>query len=218
MNNNHLDLVIAGVGNQPLAYACFVLARMAQNKGLEVQILEPSGSPCRAVAHVRIAKKAERRPINEGEADILLGLEPVDAFKALPWLKKGGLALINAPDNLTDEMLAAALPGVEKPLSLLDDYKAELKDTLTMARRLGLPVAVVTILLGMLSVHLPFTSYDWRHAIGSSVPRKNFAANIQAFLAGRGETEAETEVPVTRSLIDQSDITKKDDECSDTTM
>lgn len=216
MKRDHLDLVIAGIGNQPLAYACFVLARMAQNKGLQVQILEPANTPCKAVAHVRIAKAADRAPIAEGEADVLIGLEPVDALKALPWLKKGGLALINMPDRLTDAMLANAMPGVEKPLSLLDGYQLERRDTLTMARKLGLPVAVVTVLLGMLSVHLPFTSYDWRHAIGSSVPRKTFAANIEAFLAGRGETE--TDAPVQRSLIDETEMTKKDDECSDTTM
>lgn len=214
MNNTSLNMVIAGLGNQPLAYACFVLARMAQNKGLEVQILEPQGTAVRAMAHVRIAPKASRTPIGEGEADVLLGLEPADAIRALPYLKKNGLAVINMPDGLTNEALAAALPEVQSPLSLLEDYTVDHMDTLTMARRMGLPVAIVTILLGVLSKHLPFSSFDWRHAIGSSVPRKTFAANIQAFLEGRGEADAAPQ----RSLIDQADMTKKDDECSDTTM
>lgn len=216
MNDLSLNLVIAGLGNQPLAYACFVLARMAQNKGLEVQILEPQSADVRAMAYVRIAQKALRAPIGQGEADVLLGLEPADAIRALPYLKKGGLAVVNMPDSLTNEALAAALPGVEKPLALLEGYTVDHMDTLTLARRLGLPVAIVTALLGVLSKHLPFSSFDWRHAIGSSVPRKTFAANIQAFLEGRGE--AEEEMAPQRGLIDQADTTKKDDECSDTTM
>lgn len=216
MNNDCLNLVITGLGSQPLAYACFVLARMAQNKGLEVQILEPADAGVKAMAHVRIAKKAPRTPIGAGEADVLLGLEPADAVRALSYLRKDGLAIVNMPDRLTEEALSAALPEVEKPLALLESYRLERKDTLSLARTIGIPVALVTALLGMLSKHLPFSSFDWRHAIGSSVPRKTFAANIQAFLEGRGE--AEDEPAPQRSLIDQSDITKKDDECSDTTM
>ena len=120
MTYESLNLVIAGIGSQPLSFACFVLARMAQNKGLEVQILEPESTGCKAIAHVRIAKKAERRLLDKGEADVLLGLEPVDAIRALPYLKKNGLALINGPDNLSNEALAASFPEVENPLSLLE--------------------------------------------------------------------------------------------------
>ena len=214
MANNSLDLVITGLGNQPLAFACFVLARMAQNQGMDVQILQPQGEE--ATAYVRIAKKAERRAIGQGEASILLGLDPVAAIKALPLLNKQGLAVINMPDQLTDQMLESVLPDVKSPLSLLKEYRAERRDTLTEAKKAGLPMVAVTILLGMLSKHLPFSAYDWQHAIGSSVPRKVFAANMDAFLSGRGVNKAD---PAPRqSLIDQSETTKKDDECSETTM
>lgn len=214
MANNSLDLVITGLGNQPLAFACFVLARMAQNQGMDVQILQPQGEE--ATAYVRIAKKAERRAIGQGEASILLGLDPVAAIKALPLLNKQGLAVINMPDQLTDQMLESVLPDVKSPLSLLKEYRVERRDALTEAKKAGLPMVAVTILLGMLSKHLPFSAYDWQHAIGSSVPRKVFAANMDAFLSGRGVNKAD---PAPRqSLIDQSETTKKDDECSETTM
>lgn len=214
MANNSLDLVITGLGNQPLAFACFVLARMAQNQGMDVQILQPQGEE--ATAYVRIAKKAERRAIGQGEASILLGLDPVAAIKALPLLNKQGLAVINMPDQLTDQMLESVLPDVKSPLSLLKEYRVERRDALIEAKKAGLPMVAVTILLGMLSKHLPFSAYDWQHAIGSSVPRKVFAANMDAFLSGRGVNKAD---PAPRqSLIDQSETTKKDDECSETTM
>ncbi|MBE5793964.1 MAG: hypothetical protein E7323_04710 [Clostridiales bacterium] len=216
MAKETLDIVIAGLGSQPLAFACFVLARMAQNKGLDVHILEPEDTACKAVAHVRIAKKADRKPIAQGEADVLVGLEPIDAIKALPYLKKTGIALINGPDDLSNERLSSAFPDVEKPLSLLEGYQIEHRDTLTLSRKLGSPMALVTALLGMLSKHLPFTAYDWQHAIGSSVPRKTLAVNLDAFLEGRGDTADEPESGK-RSLLDQSE-TKKDDECFETTM
>lgn len=217
MTNDRLDLVIAGLGSQPLAYACFVLARMAQNRGLEVHILEPEKTACKALAHVRIGKKAQRAPIGEGEADLLVGLEPVDAIRALGYLKKDGVAILNAPESLCNEQLSKALPDVEDPMARLNSFRTERKDALSMARQMGSPIALVTILLGMLSRHMSFSQFDWRHAIGSSVPRKTFALNIHAFEAGRGEAEAEA-APQTRSLMDESDMTKKDDECSDTTM
>lgn len=217
MNNDRLDLVIAGLGSQPLAYACFVLARMAQNRGLEVHILEPEKTDCKALAHIRIGKKAIRTPIGKGEADILVGLEPVDAVRSLCYLKKDGIAILNAPDTLSNDMFARSLPDVADPMALLGSFRTEHKDALTMARQLGSPIALVTILLGMLSRHMSFSDFDWRHAIGSSVPRKTFALNIRAFQAGRGEAEYEAE-PMQRSLLDESDMTKKDDECSDTTM
>lgn len=216
MANNSLDLVITGLGNQPLAFACFVLARMAQNQGMDVQILQPQGEE--ATAYVRIAKKAERRAIGQGEASILLGLDPVAAIKALPLLNKQGLAVINMPDQLTDQMLESVLPDVKSPLSLLKEYRVERRDALTEAKKAGLPMVAVTILLGMLSKHLPFSAYDWQHAIGSSVPRKVFAANMDAFLSGRGVNKADPAPAPQSSLIDQSETTKKDDECSETTM
>lgn len=214
MASNSLDLVITGLGNQPLAYACFVLARIAQNNGMDVQILQPQGEE--ATAHVRIAKKAERSAISQGGAGILLGLDPVAAIKALPLLSKQGLAIINMPEQITDQMLESVLPDVKSPLSLLEGYHVERRDALSTAREMGLPMAAVTILLGILSKHLPFSAYDWQHAIGSSVPRKVFAANMEAFLSGRGETQVDPAPQ--RSLIDQSETTKKDDECSETTM
>lgn len=216
MANNSLDLVITGLGNQPLAFACFVLARMAQNQGMDVQILQPQGEE--STAYVRIAKKAERRAIGQGEASILLGLDPVAAIKALPLLNKQGLAVINMPDQLTDQMLESVLPDVKSPLSLLKEYRVERRDALTEAKKAGLPMVAVTILLGMLSKHLPFSAYDWQHAIGSSVPRKVFAANMDAFLSGRGVNKADPAPAPQSSLIDQSETTKKDDECSETTM
>ncbi len=216
MPNNSLDLVITGLGNQPLAYACFVLARIAQNKGMDVQILQPQGED--ATAHVRIAKKAERRTLNQGEASVLLGLDPVAAIKALPLLSKDGLVVINMPDGLTDQMLESVFPDVKSPLSLLEGYRVERRDALTAAKEMGLPMAAVTILLGMLSKHLPFSAYDWQHAIGSSVPRKVFAANMDAFLSGRGVNKFDPAPTLQGSLIDQSETTKKDDECSETTM
>ncbi len=214
MAKETLNLVIAGLGSQPLAFACFVMARLAQNKGLDVQIFEPEGSGCKALAHVRIGQKPARAPIGNEEADVLIGLEPIDAIKALPYLKKDGLLLFNSPDTLTNDMLASAFPDVKAPLSLLDGYRVEKRDTLTMSKKMGAPIAMVTILLGMLSKHLPFSAFDWQHAIGCSVPRKTIGINIDAFLAGRGEDDAE---PVKRSLLDQSE-TKKDDQCSETTM
>lgn len=216
MANNSLDLVITGLGNQPLAFACFVLARMAQNQGMDVQILQPQGED--ATAYVRIAKKAERKAIGQGEASVLLGLDPVAAIKALPLLNKQGLAVINMPDQLTDQMLEGVLPDVKSPLSLLQEYRVERRDALSEAKKAGLPMVAVTILLGMLSKHLPFSAYDWQHTIGSSVPRKVFAANMDAFLSGRGVNKADPAPAPQSSLIDQSETTKKDDECSETTM
>ena len=215
MAKETLDIVITGFGSQPLAFACFVLARMAQNKNLDVQILEPEGTPCKAIAHVRIAEKASRTPISQGEADVLLGLEPIDTIKALVYLKKGGLVLFNSPDDLNNEQLASVFPEVEKPLSLFESFQAEHRDTLSIARQMGAPTALVTVLLGMLSKHLPFNRFDWQHAIGSAVPRKTLAVNLDAFLLGCGEeVEEQTDK---RSLLDESE-TKKDDECYETTM
>lgn len=214
MTKETLDLVIAGLGSQPVAFASFILARMAQNKGLDVQILEPQNTACKALAHVRIAQKASRNPIAPGEADVLIGLEPVDALKAISLLKKDGLAVINGPEKLTNDMLAPSFPDVKEPLSLLEGYQVEHRDTLTLAKKLGAPIALVTILLGMLSKHLPFSEFDWKHAIGSSIPRKTFAVNMNAFMMGRGETDAE---PVKCNLMDET-LTKRDDECSETTM
>ena len=86
-----MDIVIIGVGGQGTLLASRVLGAMAISDGLDVKVSEVHGMSQRGgsvVTYVRSGKKVESPIIENGQADIVLAFEQLEAFRALPYLNK----------------------------------------------------------------------------------------------------------------------------------
>jgi indolepyruvate ferredoxin oxidoreductase beta subunit len=105
----------------------------------------------------------------------------VEALRALPFLKKGGIML-------TDAHEIYSMP-VEYPSNALEEL-AEAVENFTVIRarekalELGNVRAQNICLLGALVKVLKLDAVDWKTLLASYVPEKALAVNLQAFEAG----------------------------------
>lgn len=93
------DLVIAGVGGQGNILASQTIAKCAMDAGLNVVNTETKGAAQRGgsvLSHVRISNGEIFSPlVPQGQADVLLGFEPLEALRYINMLKKEGQFVIN---------------------------------------------------------------------------------------------------------------------------
>ena len=90
--------MIVGVGGQGTLLASRVLGRVMLDAGYDVKVSEVHGMSQRGgsvVTYVRWGERVESPVINEGEADILLAFEQLEAARYLPYLKKDGVVVTN---------------------------------------------------------------------------------------------------------------------------
>jgi indolepyruvate ferredoxin oxidoreductase beta subunit len=101
MPTNALNIVIAGVGGQGTVLASKLLANCALQSGAQVRSAETIGMAQRGgsvLGHVRMKTQTDSSALHSplvpvGAADILIGFEPSETVKALPYLGNGGLVV-----------------------------------------------------------------------------------------------------------------------------
>jgi len=92
--STRLRIFMTGVGGQGTLTATTLLARAALAAGLPVTSGEIHGMAQRGgVVESTLLIGYKSPKIGHGEADILLGFEPLETLRALPYLKPGGLVL-----------------------------------------------------------------------------------------------------------------------------
>jgi len=91
-------IFLTGVGGQGTLTATIMLARAAMDKGLAVTAGEVHGMAQRGgVVESTLLIGGFKSPrIAKGEADILLGFEPLETLRALPYLAPGGVVVSNS--------------------------------------------------------------------------------------------------------------------------
>ncbi|MFN2266651.1 MAG: indolepyruvate oxidoreductase subunit beta [Desulfonatronovibrio sp.] len=90
-----LRVFFTGVGGQGTLTATKLLAETALEQGVEVNAGEIHGMAQRGgVVHSFVLLGGYHSPkISQGEADVILGFEPMETLRALAFLKCGGLVL-----------------------------------------------------------------------------------------------------------------------------
>jgi len=95
MGKNYL---LCGVGGQGTVLASRLLASAAMEKGLAVRTAETIGMAQRGgsvVSHVRTGDVVYSPLIPLAGADVVIGFEPAEAARCLPYLKPGGTVIVN---------------------------------------------------------------------------------------------------------------------------
>lgn len=95
---NKLDILIVGVGGQGTLLASRVLGKLADSMQLDCKLSEVHGMAQRGgsvVTHVRMAKEVYSPVVSEGDCDVILAFEKLEALRYRHYLKKDGLLLVN---------------------------------------------------------------------------------------------------------------------------
>jgi indolepyruvate ferredoxin oxidoreductase beta subunit len=187
------DIVLAGVGGQGVLSIANIIASSAMKDELRVKQSEVHGMSQRGgavMAHLRLSDVIIASDlVPKGRADMILGMEPVECLRYLPYLSKDGTVItattpvLNIPDYPNIDGL------LEKVASLPRSVQV---DASKVARESGSLKAANMVLVGCASPLLPIKQEPMEHFIETTFKRKGddvVTANIKAFRAGRALSE-----------------------------
>jgi indolepyruvate ferredoxin oxidoreductase beta subunit len=153
------DIILSGVGGQGILSIATIIAEAAMKNGLYMKQSEVHGMSQRGgdvQSNLRISDKPIASDlIPKGKADLILSLEPMEALRYLPFLKKDGYIVSNtiAFKNITDYPDEEA---VLKEIKKIDNHI--LIDVDKIAKEVGSLRTANMVLLGAAT---PFLGIDF---------------------------------------------------------
>ena len=186
--NNTTNIMIVGVGGQGTLLASRILGNAVIRMGYDVKVSEVHGMSQRGgsvVTYIKYGDKVYSPIIDNGEADIVLAFELLEAYRALPALKKCGRLIVN--DQRINPM-PVITGAAQYPENILEKLSAKVDttavDALSLAVEAGSFKAVNVVLIGVMakSTNIPYEV--WIDTIRDTVPQKFLDINIKAFELG----------------------------------
>lgn len=183
------NCLLCGVGGQGTVLASKLIAAAAMEKGLEVKTAETIGMSQRGgcvASHVRVGKDIHSPQIPLDEADVLIAFEPAEAVRCLPYLKKGGAAIVSSRAIVP---VSSTIGGIQYSAEQMTEYlksrveRLVLVDTDEAAARLGTSKAVNVALLGaaIRSGGIPqISEEDMEKAVGKLIKPQFLELNMRA--------------------------------------
>ncbi|MEG1641945.1 MAG: indolepyruvate oxidoreductase subunit beta [Synergistaceae bacterium] len=189
MGDKTRSILLVGVGGQGTILASKILSEALLRKGYDVKMSEIHGMSQRGgsvTTHVRFGSKVYSPIVPEGEADVLVSFEKVEAVRWLNYLKKDGTLIVNDFEiySLPVLMGAATYPNdiVEKLSSSVKNIK--LFNAGKIAEELGNIKAQNIVLLGVLVKAMGLEDIDWISVLKELIPAKLYDLNEKAFKIG----------------------------------
>ena len=188
------DLLITGVGGQGVVLASDIIGETALAAGFDVKKTDTLGMAQRGgsvVSHVRLASKVWSPLIKEGEVDLLLAFEKLEAARWSHYLKPGAIVIINNYEQPplsvslgqekypTDKEIAATLQRRTDQIYFIDGNKR--------AKELGNVRTLNIYMLGCFAAFAPLDINFWKDSISRRMPENIREINLKAFEMGRKE-------------------------------
>ncbi len=180
------DIILAGVGGQGILSISFILVNSANEMGLnskqsEVHGMSQRGGP--VFAFVRISDETIYSDlIPSGEADLILGLEPMEALRYTQYLKKDGMLIVDQNpikiNNYDEDSINKAINDYPNHILLNADK---------IAKEVGNPLGANMVLGGVASPFLNLEESHMKASIKTLFGRKSekiVESNIEAFDKG----------------------------------
>jgi len=190
-----LNVVLAGVGGQGIVSLANVIANAALEKGTGIIVAETHGLSQRGgsvIVHVRLGE-AEAPLIPEGEGDVMLALDPLEAARYAHYLKPGALVFME------EKVTPPPLPGVKPPKTIevaeaLEDVglRVVLVPAIRRAKELGNPLGANVYMLGAALSSGVFDGFIDVESVEAAIRRslKKPEKNIAVLRAAIEETRA----------------------------
>ena len=183
-----MNIMIVGVGGQGTLLASRILGNTVLSEGYDVKVSEVHGMSQRGgsvVTYVKFGKEVYSPIIDRGEADIILAFEKLEAYRALPYLKKGGKMLVNTQEIDPMPVITGAMKYPEKiEEKLAEKIDLTTVDALKYAKEAGNVKAVNVVLIGLMAKNTDIPYEKWVNTIKTSTPEKFLDSNLKAFDLG----------------------------------
>lgn len=184
-----IDIILAGVGGQGILSIASIIGYAALKKGLTLKQAEVHGMSQRGgdvQSHFRLADhEIASDLIPQGQADLIISVEPMESLRYLPWLSKEGWLItndqpfINIPNYPQAEVLNAELQKQPRKVIISADK---------MAKELGSARSANMVILGAASPFIDIEFSAIENAVSEVFARKGeeiVAVNLACLRAGR---------------------------------
>jgi len=189
MTEKVYGLIFAGVGGQGGLLGAEITALAAVRAGYDVKQTEVHGVSQRGGSvetHVRFGGKVWSPVVTPGEADVVVGLEKLEALRFGHYVAPQGVVLINDQEIVPGSVANAAEAYPRDAVDQLRarGYRVVVLAASQAARDLGDGRMANLVMVGALATLLPLSNLNWIETIEQRIPEKVRRANQQAFQAG----------------------------------
>lgn len=182
------NVLLVGVGGQGTVLASTILAKGLISAGYDVKMSEIHGMSQRGgsvFTQVRFGKEVISPVIGDGEADIIVAFEKMEALRYLDFLKPTGSIIVNL-EELPSAVIQAGL--AKYPKGILEELESHAKtypiDATTIAREMGNEKVMNVVLFGAMAKLLGLHDVDWEQVIRDNVKPQFVELNIKAYNKG----------------------------------
>lgn len=183
------DIILAGVGGQGILSVAAVIGLAALDNGLYIKQAEVHGMSQRGGAvqsHLRISDKPIYSDlIPEGNADMILAVEPMEALRYLSFLSEDGWLITNTKPFVNIDNY----PPTEALISKINSLPNSLAiDADTTARRIKSPKSLNVVMVGAASPYLEIPYENLENGIKKLFGNKGkdlININLEALRLGR---------------------------------
>ena len=182
------NIMIVGVGGQGTLLTSRILGGVMENAGYEVKVSEVHGMAQRGgsvVTFVRYGKDVAEPIVEEGQADVLIAFERLEALRYANFLKKDGVLIVN---DWRIDPISVVMGAARYPENIIENLEKTHKvyriNAMEEALKLGNSRVFNNIVLGLAAQHMDFTREEWLKVIEEKVPKKTVDINTKAFLVG----------------------------------
>lgn len=182
------NIMIVGVGGQGTLLTSRILGNAVINQGYDVKVSEVHGMSQRGgsvVTYVKYGDKVYSPIVDRGEADVILAFELLEAYRALPYLKKDGKLIVN---NQQIDPMPVITGAAKYPENIAEKLSASCDTTvveaLKLADKAGNIKAVNVVLIGVMAKTTDIPYEQWIETIKTTVPERFLDVNLKAFEMG----------------------------------
>ena len=182
------NIMIVGVGGQGTLLTSRIIGKAALESGYDVKISEVHGMAQRGgsvVTFVRFGEKVNEPVVEEGQADVIIAFERLEAQRYAHFLKKDGVLVVN---DCKIEPMTVVIGAKKYPENIIENLKAQHKvyaiDGQKVALELGNSKVLNSVVLGYAASFIGFDRQTWVNTIASTVPAKTIEINEKAFTYG----------------------------------
>ncbi|MEM2263083.1 MAG: indolepyruvate ferredoxin oxidoreductase subunit beta [Candidatus Bathyarchaeia archaeon] len=187
------NMVLAGVGGQGILLAAEILGTAAIKERLDVRVSEVHGMAQRGgavVSMVRIGENVLSPLVLDGNADVILGFEPMETLRNAKYASEKTLIIMGderiSPPALT--LRGESYPRIDEILEKLKRFSKNviMVEALRLAKEAGSSLVQNVVLLGALIAtgKTPIKKESLVEALKELVPAKYLDINMKAFELG----------------------------------
>jgi len=182
------NILLVGVGGQGTILASKILSEGLTEVGYDVKMSEIHGMSQRGgdvSTQVRYGEKVWSPIIGEGNADIIVAFEKMEALRWIKYLKQGGQLVINDFEIPT---VPIQIGAEEYPKDVIEKLEKKADAVVIkageIAGQIGNVKTMNIVLLGALVKAMKLDKIDWESLIRKNVKGNLADINLKAFKAG----------------------------------